>query len=79
MEGLPEAYEKAEQLLSEVERYGTLEEVRSRDKNLKEKQKEYRMTEKDLNQELKILSDAEKDQELNLERTEIKRSRKLTE
>ena len=37
------------------------------------------MTEKDLNQELKILSDAEKDQELNLERTEIKRSRKLTE
>ena len=37
------------------------------------------MTEKDLNQELKILSDAEKDQELNLGRTEIKRSRKLTE
>ena len=62
-----------------MERYGTLEEVRSRYKNLKEKQKEYRMTEKDLNQELKILSDAEKDQELNLERTEIKRSRKLTE
>ena len=79
MEGLPEAYEKAEELLSEVERYGTLEEVRSRYKNLKEKQKEYRMTEKDLNQELKILSDAEKDQELNLGRTEIKRSRKLTE
>ena len=79
MEGLPEAYAKAEELLSEVERYGTLEEVRIRYKNLKEKQKEYRMTEKDLNQELKILSDAEKDQELNLGRTEIERSRKLTE
>ena len=77
MDSSPEAYTKAEQLLSEAERYGTLGEVRNRYESLKAKQKEYRMAERDLNQELKILSDAEKNQELNLTRTE--RSRKLPE
>lgn len=79
MDSSPEACTKAEQLLSGVERYGTLEEVRSRCKNRKEKQKEYRMAEKDLNRELKILEDAGKYQELNLRRTEIERNRKLPE
>ena len=77
MDSSPEAYTKAEQLLSEVERYGTLGEVRNRYESLKAKQKEYRMAERDLNQELRILSEAEKNQELNLTRTE--RSRKLPE
>lgn len=76
MEETPEAYQRAAELLTEVEKYGTLDEVRKRYQGILDKRTELRRVERDLKQEEKLVKDAETYQKQCL-RTEPKRNRTI--
>lgn len=77
MEETPREYQKAAELLTEVEQYGTLEEVRKRYQDILDKRGELRRVEQDLKQEEKLVKDAENYQETYLLRTDPKRVRSI--